>query len=69
MDREELKYFFSVIVLGQLKGGESRDGRCLGEEVKGEGLRLQMLLVWMLDLHRNALKKTAGVNKALLKDK
>lgn len=52
MAEEELQYFFSVSVLDQLKRGESRD-RWLGEEVKGVGLHVQMLLVWMLDLHRN----------------
>lgn len=49
-------------MLGQLKGGESRDSRWVGEEVEGEGLYLQMLLVWMLDLHRNVLERSAGVN-------
>lgn len=33
----------------------------MGEE--GEGLCLQMLLVWMLNLHRNVLQMTPRVNK------
>lgn len=42
----------------------------MGEEVEGEGLCLQMLLVWMLELHRNVLERSAGVNKvALLRDR
>lgn len=45
----------------------------MGEEVEGEGLYLQMLLVWMLDLHRNVLERSAGVNAgvkvALLRDR
>lgn len=42
----------------------------MGEEVEGEGLCLQMLLVWMLELHRNVLERSAGVSKvALLRDR
>lgn len=53
---------------GSLEGGESGDSRWVGEE--GEGLCLQMLLVWMLNLHRNVLQMTAGVNKvAFLRDR
>lgn len=57
-------------MLVQLKGGESRDSRWVGEEVQGEGLCLQMLLVWTLEMHRNVSKRSAGVNKgALLRDR
>lgn len=53
MHKEETFIFCDA--LGQLKGGESRDSRWVGEE--GEGLCLQMLLVWMLVLHRNVLER------------
>lgn len=53
IDKEETFLFPNV--LGQLKGGESRDSRWVGEE--GEGLCLQMLLVWMLVFHRNVLER------------
>lgn len=49
-------------MLGQLKGGESRDIRWVGEEVDGKGLCLQMLILWMLELQRN-LSGSLGVNE------
>lgn len=58
MDKEDI-FLFSA-VLGPLERGESRDSRWMGEE--GEGLCLQMLLVWILNLHRNVLQMTPRVN-------
>lgn len=59
MDKEDIFLFSDV--LGPLEGGESRDSRWMGEE--GEGLCLQMLLVWILNLHRNVLQMNPRVNE------
>lgn len=66
------KCSFSSDVLGQLKGGESRGQQVDGwvaEEMEGEGLCLQMFLVWMQDLHRNVSERSVRVENVALRDR
>lgn len=58
-------FFFVSDVLDRVEGGESRNSRWVGGWVgeEGEGLCLQMLIVWMLNLHRNVYQMTYRVTQ------